>query len=528
MRRGLTNKWHVMALALVMGLVVSACSTPASDTTTSGPTTTTIATTTTTESQAVSNLQDVRGAVVRITAEGTFEYPTGTSYNEVGSGSGFFITGDGLIVTNNHVVAGAGLIQVYVEGSSDPLNGRLVGTSECADLAVVDVDVQDAPFLAWSEEPIVVGEEILVAGFPLGDPEYTLIDGIISKESASGDTDWASIDSVIEHTGDTLPGSSGGPIVTREGRVVAVNYAGDSLGQAYGISVDTAKDVVERIIDGDNTLALGVNGWAYEDEFGTGVWVASVVPDSPADRVGLEAGDLITEFAGLLIAEDVTLAGYCDILDGHLPDRPFDIQVWRESDGSYYEGVVNSDQTLVVMEGFDEGEAASEWENLPEGAAYQEFTLIFDGQNLVSFEAPSLWADQDQFEWEFAGAVSSAVTVSPDVDAWVEGWSVPGASIAVSTELAALYPDPADYLAEFSWSDCEFGEQVPYDDGLYAGVFNIWVNCGGTDAAFVDLALLDTDGEYFINGQFTMLTDADIDAFGHILDSLYLTKDLEG
>jgi serine protease Do len=510
----------------MVAALLAACSGGTIDTTTS---TTAATTTSTTTVDHVASLQDVRGAVVRITAEGTFEYPTGTSFDEVGSGSGFLISSDGTIVTNNHVVAGAGLIQVYMDGEAEPLNGRLVGSSECADLAVIDVNVSDAPYLAWLDAPVTVGQEIYVAGFPLGDPEYTLIDGIISKEKADGETDWASIESVIEHTGDTLPGSSGGPIVTSDGQVIGVNYAGDDLGQAFGISVATARAVVDDIVAGVETLTFGVNGYAYEDEYGTGVWVSSVVPASPADRVGIEAGDLITAFAGLSVAKDVTLEGYCDILESHLPDRPFDIEVWRESNGSYYEGVVNSDQVLTVVETPVDEEFVGEWDDLPLGDAYEDYELVFDEEFLVSFEAPTIWTEQSQFAWveEDDIEVGSAVSVSADLDGFETTWDVPGVTIGVSEVLAADYPDPLDYLAEFEPEDCIFAEQVPYDDGFYIGAANVWADCGGTGAVFIDWVVIDISGQYLINGVFSLVSDADIEAFGHVLETLYLTKDLE-
>lgn len=465
--------------------------------------------------------------MVRITAEGTFEYPSGTSFDEVGSGSGFFVSSDGTIVTNNHVVAGAGLIQVYVDGEPDPLNGRLVGSSECADLAVIDVNINDAPYLVWSDSPAAVGQEIYVAGFPLGDPEYTLIDGIISKEKADGETDWASVESVIEHTGDTLPGSSGGPIITSDGQVLGVNYAGDDLGQAFGISATTARTVVDDILAGVETLAFGVNGYAYEDEYGTGVWVSSVVPASPADRVGLEAGDLITAFAGLTVAKDVTLEGYCDILESHLPDLPFDIEVWRESNISYYEGVVNSDQVLSMVETPTDEEFVEDWEDLPAGEAYDDYELVYDEELLVSFEAPSAWSEQATFPWVVDDVeVGSAVSVAGNLEGFETEWNVPGVTIAVSETLANEYPDPVAYLAEYEPADCVFADQVPYDDGYYIGAANVWADCGGTGAVFIDWAVVDSSGRYLINGIFSLVTEADFEAFSHILETFFLTKDL--
>jgi serine protease Do len=98
------------------------------------------------------------------------------------------------------VVTGAAFLQIYVEGEDEPRNAKILGVSECSDLAVIDVDGDGFPYLAWYPDELAVGVDVFAAGFPLGDHEYTLLDGIISKEDADGGSSWASVDSVIEHT----------------------------------------------------------------------------------------------------------------------------------------------------------------------------------------------------------------------------------------------------------------------------------------------------------------------------------------
>ena len=70
---------------------------------------------------------------------------------------------------------------------------------ECSDLAVIKLEGGPYPYLDWYDGPVDAGLEVRAAGFPLGDPEYTMTAGIVSKAQTSGDTDWASVDSVIEH-----------------------------------------------------------------------------------------------------------------------------------------------------------------------------------------------------------------------------------------------------------------------------------------------------------------------------------------
>ena len=156
----------------------------------------------------VTTLADVQTAVVRIVAEGSFRDPEfGEVLNSAGSGTGFIIDRQGLAVTNNHVVTGAALLRVYVGGSADPVNARVLGVSECSDLALIDLSGEDYPYVAWYEGTPQTGLDVFAAGYPLGDPEFTLTRGIISKADADGESEWASVDAVLEHDARLNPGN---------------------------------------------------------------------------------------------------------------------------------------------------------------------------------------------------------------------------------------------------------------------------------------------------------------------------------
>ena len=344
------------ALVMVFALVAAACGGSGDD---AGEAETTVVTAPTDD--AVKSLTDVRGAVIRIEAEGTFDYPgEGTQYNEGSSGSGFFISPDGIAVTNNHVVTGAAFLQVHVEGEDEPRNAKILGVSECSDLAVIDVDGDGFPYLAWYPDELEVGVDVFAAGFPLGDHEYTLLDGIISKEDANGETSWASVDRVIEHTADILPGNSGGPLVSDDGLVVGVNYAGDTEGQAYAIGYEEAKKVLPVLQSGEDVTSIGINGSALLTEEGSGIWVYSVGSGSPADLVGVRGGDIVSEIEGLIPATDGTMSDYCDVLRSQDSDSAIQIEVWRDADGSYLEGTLNTAKTLAPTGGATAGGSTPE------------------------------------------------------------------------------------------------------------------------------------------------------------------------
>ncbi|MCK4784472.1 MAG: serine protease, partial [Desulfobacteraceae bacterium] len=296
----------------------------------------------------VSTLEDVKGATVRVVAQGTFIDPqVGMIVNAAGSGTGFIIDQSGIVVTNNHVVTGAALLQVYVGGEDEPRNAKILGVSECSDLAVIDIEGEGYPALGWYEKEISSGMDVYAAGYPLGDPEYTLTKGIVSKEQTSGETPWSSVDHVIEHDATINPGNSGGPLVTADGEVVAVNYLKSAQGQFvaaqyFAIARDQAVPVIEELRAGIDVHSIGVNGEAVNNGEGlSGIWVASVKSGSAADVAGVKPGDIILSLEGLVLATDYTMADYCDILRTHDAGDVLSIEVLRFSTGEILKGQLN-------------------------------------------------------------------------------------------------------------------------------------------------------------------------------------------
>ena len=187
--------------------------------------------------------------------------------------------------------------------------------------------------------------DVYAAGFPLGDPEYTLTRGIVSKARTSGETSWASVDDVIEHDATINPGNSGGPLLTSDGKIVAINYAGsDSTNQYFAIAQAQALPVVEQLRQGSDFLSIGVNGTAVNDgESLSGIWVSSVKSGSPADKAGVESGDIITGLENLVLATDGTMSDYCDILRTHNAGDTLAIEVLRFNTEEVLEGQLNGD-----------------------------------------------------------------------------------------------------------------------------------------------------------------------------------------
>ena len=302
--------------------------------------------TSTAAGQSETLAKQVQPATIRIVARGSYA-DLGQDVTEgTWSGSGFFIDPSGLAVTNNHVVTGASTLDVYVNGATEPVNARVLGVSECADLAVIKVDGSDFAALPLQTAKPAVGTDVWSAGFPLGDTEFTWHHGNVSKADASGDTDWASVSHVIEHDALINPGSSGGPLVNAQGEVVGVNYAGnDKTRQAFAIGMDEAQGIIEQLQAGTDVASTGLAGQAYVSDDGSisGVWVQSVKSGSPADVAGVQAGDLITSMENITVVSDGTLQDYCKILREHGPDDQLALQVVRPSTQQILEGRLNGE-----------------------------------------------------------------------------------------------------------------------------------------------------------------------------------------
>ncbi len=297
-------------------------------------------------SGSVTNLQDVQKATIQIEAQGTFVDPkVGLEVNAAGRGSGFIIDPSGIAVTNNHVVTGAALYKVWVGGdTSKTYNARVLGVSECSDLAVIKIDGTNFPYLSWYKGSIHVGLDVYAAGFPLGDPQFTLTKGVISKEKANGETSWASVQSVLEHTSTINPGNSGGPLVDPNGQVVGINYAGSSsTNQYFAINANDALPVLQQLQAGTSVDTIGVNGEAVRSSDGTisGIWVSSVESGSPADKSGVQPGDIITNLENLVVGTDGTMSDYCNILRSHKSGDTLSIQVLRFGTSEILTGELN-------------------------------------------------------------------------------------------------------------------------------------------------------------------------------------------
>lgn len=482
--------------------------------------------------QPVSDVQDVQSAVVQIVAEGSFIDPqVGQMLNVAGSGSGFIIDPSGIAVTNNHVVTGAALLRVYVGGESEPRNARVLGVSECSDLAVIDIEGEGYPYLEWYQGDINVGLDVYAAGFPLGDPEFTLTRGIVSKANASGETNWASVDDVLEHDATINPGNSGGPLVTAEAKVAGVNYAGRSdTNQYFAINPTEARPTIEEMRAGNDVTSIGINGMAVADpESGLyGIWVSSVESGSPADEADVQAGDIIISLENLVLATDGTMSDYCDILRSRSPEDVMRIEVLRFETQQVLEGQLNGD-ALVVSTDFSQefgDEVAGEGAGAAIDASYTGYTSVTDNSGILQVEIPNEWVDIDGSPWvdENGAELGPAIAAAPSLDGYYNTWNTPGMEFATFFDLGSE-TTVDELLTLFDFSDsCTYGGREDYADALYTGQYDVWEDCGDAGSLYIVLVTVPENRAFHTLVTVQIVSDADLEALDHILNSFIVSQ----
>ncbi|MEO1063196.1 MAG: trypsin-like peptidase domain-containing protein [Actinomycetota bacterium] len=470
-------------------------------------------------STTITTVSDLDQAVVQIVAQGSFIDPEeGLVLNSAGAGSGFFIDQSGLVVTNNHVVTGAATLEVFVNGESR--NARLVASSECSDLAVIDVDGEGYPALDWYTGTPDVGLGVYAAGFPLGDPEFTLTRGIVSRAQSDGDTIWASVDAVLEHDANINPGNSGGPLVTEDGQVVGVNYAGRrDTAQFFAISGQGARPIIDRLVAGEPVDWIGINGQAIVGDDFSGVWVSAVESGSPAARAGLRSGDIITRMEGLVLATDGTMADYCDVLRTR-GDSAIAIEVLRLETSEVLEGEINGSELRPAFSFAAELEGTEMAASTPSATAY-EYTFVTDDTGLLSMEIPTAWSDVSGVPVD---DIAVDLRAAPDLAAYEANYDVPGVQFTVDAAPELLSATPEQLVGGIDvWrGGCTVQSSEPYTDGLYSGYWEAYSGCGGSSAGAILVVARPADATYTIILAVQVVTDADLEAADRILDTFFV------
>jgi serine protease Do len=293
-------------------------------------------------------VQDIGPAVVTVVGtipgQQTFWGPTG---DQTVSGSGFFISQDGYVLTNNHVVDGTSKVNIVLSDGTQE-NATIVGTDQYADVAVLKADGQ-VPAVATlgNSDVLNPGETMIAIGSPLGDFKNTVTVGVLSATGRSIDTGQGyQIEGLLQTDAARNEGNSGGPLVNLAGQVIGINtlvVRGTGTGTVaeglgFAIPINTAQAVAQQILQKGYVPHpyLGIQWQAitpgiaarYRLPADWGVYITDVAANSPASKAGLRQGDIITGI------DDVSLDdthSYLNTLFLHQPGDQVTLSVARGS-----------------------------------------------------------------------------------------------------------------------------------------------------------------------------------------------------
>lgn len=255
------------------------------------------------------------------------DFEGGPGHEMENQGSGFIISGDGYVITNYHLVRNASEIMVRLQDRRE-LEAEVIGKDEGSDMALLKVDANDLPVVRkGSSADLEVGEWVLAIGAPFGF-EHTVTAGIVSAKERSLPNE--SYVPFIQTDVAINPGNSGGPLFNMDGEVVGINSqivsrSGGFMGLSFAIPIDVAMNVVEQLKE-KGRVSRGWLGVLIQDvdrdlaeSFGldkpAGALIAEVMEDSPAEKAGFRAGDVVVEFNG----EEIPVSSRLPHLVGILP-----------------------------------------------------------------------------------------------------------------------------------------------------------------------------------------------------------------
>ncbi len=259
-----------------------------------------------------------------------------------GVGSGFVVSADGLVMTNAHVVDGADDVYVTLTDKRE-FKAKIIGVDKRTDVAVVKIDALNLPVLPIGEvSKLKVGEWVMAIGSPFG-LENTVTAGIVSAKARDTGEEIRFIQTDVA----VNPGNSGGPLINMRGEVVGINSqilsrSGGFMGISFSIPIDDAMKVAGQLRSGGKVIRgrIGVQIEPVTKDVAEslglskaeGAVVRFVEPGGPADKAGVEAGDIITRFDGQAVEKAGDLPR---LVGGTKPGQRAKMQVFRR--GAYKE-----------------------------------------------------------------------------------------------------------------------------------------------------------------------------------------------
>lgn len=263
-------------------------------------------------------------SVVSINVSSTTNY-FGQQVETAASGTGFFITEDGYILTNHHVVSGASSVSVTLY-NGESYDAKVIGSDEDYDIAVIKIDVTGAtPVVLGDSSKLAIGESVAAVGNPLGELTFSMTTGIVSCVNRAINVDGTPFN-MIQVDCSINPGNSGGPLFNSYGEVVGIvsakysSYSNTTVeGIGFAIPINDVVSLVKDIMTNGYVTTKAYMGITpqnmtaqmaqqYRYDVTEGVFVCSVDPDSAAAKAGLKLGDVITKM------DDKDITSYEDLV----------------------------------------------------------------------------------------------------------------------------------------------------------------------------------------------------------------------
>jgi len=274
---------------------------------------------------------------------------------EIGGGTGFIISSDGLILTNKHVAADAEAEYTVITNDDQKYDAKILATDPFLDIAVLKIDAKDLPTVELGDsDKIELGQTVIAIGNSLGEYKNTVTKGVVSgigRRVVAGDNRGGSevIEEAIQTDAAINPGNSGGPLVNLAGQVIAINTAMNQEGQLIGfaIPINSAKQDIESVKANGKIVRpwLGVRYILLNDDVaktnrlevnygalivrGQNANELAVVPGSPADKAGLVENDIVLEIDGQKISSEHQLA---QEISKHKPGEEITLKVLHKGE----------------------------------------------------------------------------------------------------------------------------------------------------------------------------------------------------
>jgi S1-C subfamily serine protease len=238
------------------------------------------------------------------------------------AGTGSVLTDDGQVLTNNHVIEGSTKIEVTIESTGDVYYGLVLGTDKTKDVALLQLvddngdEVTGLDTVTLNYDDPEIGDRVRSVGNALGTGDLVTATGdIVSLGESLSISDgygaaYEELDNLIEIDADVVSGDSGGPLIDEDGEVIGMVTAASTGGndiRGFAITISDAMDVVEQILDGDDSGTVNIGTTAFlgvtlsTDQTASGVTLDGTIADTPGDKAGLKKGDVITAIDGVAV-----------------------------------------------------------------------------------------------------------------------------------------------------------------------------------------------------------------------------------